>query len=273
MAIRALTYEQEHELAKRYQNGESSKDLCDAYNLKSTETVRNIVRRCGNSVRVVGKSNAKYNVNHNYFANGIRTENSARLLGLLLTDGSIHCRYANNKLIHFGSTDKELSEFVHAELGGKLWESATSVGTPYYRVATTSAVLFDMLSAMGFTPCKSKTIELSPNVIPDSLRLAFLVGLIEGDGSILKQSKSIAVRIEFCTGSERFASQFAKMFPEFSKTSRADIHCFVLGCNENPSVREFFEQFNAQWIRLHALPRKGSVMTTRLNTKGRRYRR
>lgn len=271
MTKRKLSEEQEKQLVAEYVAGASSQSLCMKYGFNSDESIRNILKRNNMSPRPVGVTNAKHNTQHRYFEKGVDSPSAARLLGLLITDGSIHYKQGSS-IIHFGNTDKELAQFVHEQLGGAFYTGKNSAGTPYYRVQVYSKTLVEDLEHFGVTEAKSLTFALRPGTIPEHLRLPFLVGLIEGDGCISRSAQSIAIQVSVVTGSPVFAEQLAKLYQEMTlrrvqtKTGRI----YQLTCGVTLRTESFLRDLEAAWLSCNALERKVEILSTRLNLPIRR---
>ena len=77
---------QEQEIIRLYQNGNSLVDICNIFNISAPDTIRRVLKR--NNIPVIG-FRSKYPVNEDYFED-INTKEKAYWLGVLYADGAIN---------------------------------------------------------------------------------------------------------------------------------------------------------------------------------------
>lgn len=114
MKLNKLTIEQELEVIKLKNNKIPVKKIMEQFNIKSNQTVYDIIKRNGRSHQIANK---KYNVNSSYFKD-INTEEKAYWLGFLYADGYVRLRRSGELRLKLKQTDKK-----HIELFKKCIES------------------------------------------------------------------------------------------------------------------------------------------------------
>lgn len=135
------------------------------------------------------------------------TNNFHYLVGLLCSDGNITYATTKNKkivsacYINMNTKDEKLLEDIVHEYGGGL--KRMKDGTT--RWSLTFKPFVDYLRECGLTHNKSLTLNVEQyfTELSHHFKLAFLRGIIDGDGSIKKFGKSGRLLI-FCSGNEAF---------------------------------------------------------------------
>ena len=139
-------------------------------------------------------------------------EELAYFLGLIASDGSV---LRSSQTLGFYNNNPALAE-EFSRVCLRLFGKAPATRPPRPCVPTLISQLlhsceaWDICQRLGITPNKSRTLEF-PELIakssPDVI-LAFLAGVVEGDGSICKRTG----RIRIATGSEMFARRVVAVF-------------------------------------------------------------
>jgi len=135
-----------------------------------------------------------YSVNTDLFASW--THESAYVLGLLATDGSVDKR---ERTVTFKSTDLELVESIHKLMGNDtsrpIFQDKYVKGKVYHRVLISSTLVVSQLKALGITPQKTLTLEWP--AIPPLFLSSFVSGVLDGDGCVYygHSSSSNAMRL------------------------------------------------------------------------------
>lgn len=174
----------ENLIIKKYLNGATIGDLgkefqCD-YGRISDLLVRN---------NITINSSIKYNVDLNFFKS-IDSNDKAHILGLLYSDGT-----QDGRRFSFTSIDKECVEKVKEKLcfdGPITSRIPNHLGKKLqYTVTVSREEMCEDLSKLGCPPNKSKICKFpSDEILPAEFHSSFILGVLEGDGSIGKNSVS-----------------------------------------------------------------------------------
>lgn len=132
-----------------------------------------------------------YKMNQSYFSN--ITEESAQWAGYIAADGTLYdngrvkfaCAIKDKNILFELKKDMEFEHPIRTC-------SYNLKGKRYYGVETTifsKIMCKDLGTIYNITPRKSLTMK-APEISDSKIRLAFLIGLINGDGSIYKITKS-----------------------------------------------------------------------------------
>ena len=135
----------------------------------------------------------KKNFNHDFFSKGIIDENTAYVLGLMISDGSVSIKVNKNNnsktfICRLEMTDKQIIDDVSKILKYKNTISITkkynknNVHTSTaYKISMTSYKIFQDLMKLGCVP--NKTFIVKYPVLNTQFDRHFIRGLIDGDGS------------------------------------------------------------------------------------------
>lgn len=182
----------ESQIIQLYTNGVSGCKLAKQFNT-STDTIYKILER-NNIKRRSNKQNSRiYKADDNYFCQ-IDTEEKAYWLGFLYADGYITSSGSSKLLgISLKSTDKshieKLKLALQTDYPINTYTGKTQYGTvEYSRLLINSEKIFDSLNKIGMTERKSLSLVF-PNLQED-LRIHFIRGYFDGDGSWTKDKKS-----------------------------------------------------------------------------------
>lgn len=147
--------------------------------------------------------------------NKVGTRDFDYFLGILASDGSI-CQ--NTISLEFAENNKEILEHWNSFLEGacNINIHTNKFGTIYYKISFMNKKVCELLSTYGITPNKSLTITM-PYMNWDILR-----GIFDGDGSLVKDSRSNNWRFKISSGSVQLLKQ---------------IQLFLLENNINSSIR------------------------------------
>ena len=107
----------------------------------------------------------------------------AYAVGLIATDG---CLIDDGRHITLGSKDEEQVVSFLSGVGHSRYAVTSANSKPYYRAQISDQMLHLWLGSIGLTPRKSLT--LAAVAVPDEFFLAFVRGLLDGDGSVLSYS-------------------------------------------------------------------------------------
>lgn len=130
-------------------------------------------------------------------------EKTAYILGFFHADGSIGINHVKRKTskgindhyywyIHFGSTDKEIIEFISKELNLKYVKSVDKRKDSYkdyYRINSHNKEYVQELLEQGYCENKTYGIRKFPD-IPEELKPDFFRGFLDGDGCVVNSGKT-----------------------------------------------------------------------------------
>lgn len=172
---------QEKEIIRLYQNGNSLVDICNIFNISAPDTIRRVLKR--NNIPVIG-FRSKYPVNEDYFED-INTKEKAYWLGVLYADGAIN----KNNSVRLGMKDKDhIEKFkkaigaINHKIGVTIDKRFTHESECYY-ISIKSKKMHDDLIKQGCTEKKSLTIDKIPNIKKEFIS-HFIRGYFDGDGSL-----------------------------------------------------------------------------------------
>lgn len=215
MTFNKLTIEQELEVIKLKNNKIPVKNIMEKFNIKSNQTVYNIVKRNGRSHQIPNK---KYNINSNYFED-INTEEKAYWLGFLYADGYIRLRRSGELRLKLKQTDKK-----HIKLFKKCIESThpikDSISIVKYGdnkisksrcscISINNTKIVKDLIKFGCVNAKSFIIKF-PKLKHDLIR-HFIRGYFDGDGCIYI-SKNNSGTFNITSGSKQIIDDINNVF-------------------------------------------------------------
>lgn len=192
-----------NEMIKLYNEGASLAALGRIVE-RSSSTVKKQLVAAGVRIRTQREQNVFTNkarkkaLKEDYFSK-ITSPNQAWLMGFLASDGTIS---TNNNTIKIGlsSCDREILEKIQSELEysqGKIYDHQTQQGFLISELRWTSAQQKQDLARFGIVPNKTyKKMELPE--IEEKLKLAFILGYFDGDGSFSINKDARYCRLRFC---------------------------------------------------------------------------
>jgi len=165
------------------------------------------------------------------------------LVGLILSDGHIHYK-PRERFIQICNTDEKIlsnamSLFIKKGFKPSLYESNT--GSRAKTITVRNKELCEFFIEIGIPPGnKTKTVEIPQKIQSASSKnvLAFLAGVIDGDGSVSKDSK-----VRIATGSLKFAEQMTYWL--ISRGMRAN-YSYVSNV-ENREIHGRIVKFGPSW--------------------------
>jgi hypothetical protein len=229
--------------------------------------VRLLIKEAG-VMNSVGKSNIKYQFNHNYF-DKIDTSNKAYFLGLMFADGNIGINNTSY-VIKLISKDKNILETFLIELNSNsviYRDYHKKYDKECFRVQLNSKIMFDSLNRLGCTPRKSLTLKFPK--IDDKLVHHFIRGYFDGDGTVgvysVKHSVWKRLMSGFC-GTKEFLEVLVQYLPTKKKTvySRTS-NLSLLSFSVEDSVLLYKYMYKNATIYLH---RKYTIFNNEIKQRG-----
>lgn len=184
----------------------------------------------------------------------IDTPEKAYWLGFIWADGCIYDRTkGKNHEYGFNITLKDV-DIEHLNKFCKFIQADLSCIKHYGNLVSVSIVnkhLFDSLSALGCTPCKSLTVKF-PDIREDLL-FDFIEGIFDGDGCLSldsrKPNKIESAEVSIASGSDEFISKLQEVLISYSfkvsvrqkqtKNSHINI-CSILSPNKEKFLRKIY---------------------------------
>lgn len=217
---RALTPEQDREVAERYAAGESAKDLAIEFGTTGP-SIAKAARRAGGQIRSVKQAHRQYGLNELAFRK--RSGETDYWVGMLMADGAIVDREAasTSVCLDLKSEDRthleKLSRFLAYE--GPIFDDNRGCSSLKVR----SDALAADLASWGMA--ERKSLEEDPH--PALLQSAdFWRGQIDGDGSVYLTVGNFPgqwIPAIATVGGQRIVTAFADWVKTFAKT-RANPH-------------------------------------------------
>lgn len=204
-----LPKEKALKICEEYKSGKSFKKVCENLNVAESTVIKILKKYKVETRKDAGKFLRVYNLDETILKN-IDTFEKAQFLGLIYSDGSLS-KYNKNISIRLREDDKDYLDdwrikFLKSNkpmnyvfkpttvspLNKKEYKNA--YGTFILDIASTN-VYQDALH-LGLCPNKTKANLQMPN-IPEELKIAFILGLFEGDGTVTyclsNRSKSFSI--------------------------------------------------------------------------------
>lgn len=204
-----LPKEKALKICEEYKSGKSFKKVCENLNVAESTVIKILKKYKVETRKDAGKFLRVYNLDETILKN-IDTFEKAQFLGLIYSDGSLS-KYNKNISIRLREDDKDYLDdwrikFLKSNkpmnyvfkpttvspLNKKEYKNA--YGTFILDIASTN-VYQDALH-LGLCPNKTKENLPMPS-IPEELKIAFILGLFEGDGTVTyclsNRSKSFSI--------------------------------------------------------------------------------
>lgn len=173
---------------------------------KSSSAVRKIVKKNGGQILKYGDAVRRFTANTDYFKNGIKTHESAYILGLFYADG-----YNNEEKGAIGITlkasDAILLQEISAIIGGnrpiKFYKHKyKDEYREYAHLYISNKGMSQSISKLGVV--QNKSLIVQPPDITKELFVSFLRGVSDGDGSITLPHNRRHIHWGICGASKDF---------------------------------------------------------------------
>lgn len=191
-----LPKEKALKICEEYKSGKSLKKVCGELSVAESTVLKIIKKYKIETRKEAGQFPRKYNLDETILKN-IDTFEKAQFLGLIYSDGSIS-KYSKNISIRLREDDKDYLDnwrVNHLKTNKPLGYTYTAkmvgpiTGKVYDRTLGTSILDISSINIykdaliLGLCPNKTKENLPMPN-IPEELKIAFILGLFEGDGTV-----------------------------------------------------------------------------------------
>jgi intein/homing endonuclease len=168
----------EDQIIADYNNNISSEKLAIKYNMNPS-TICRIVKRLGGELKGTTFFNRKYELDETFLDN-IDTQEKAYFLGFMYSDGNVHKRESNFKIVIHNKDKHILHKFSDMFYG---FDNIQDDDDQYVSFRVYSVKLTLKLIEHGCVP--NKTFKLSfPKTVPEHLLNHFFRGLFDGDGCL-----------------------------------------------------------------------------------------
>lgn len=184
----------ENIIISEYENGMTIMQLADKYNCTNTVIIT-IFKRRGLSFRETRDYTIKYHIDEHYF-DSIDSQDKAYILGFFYADGwnisnKNECNYC------CGMTLKENDEYILREMSEKMHSEypITKIvrgDRVYSKMCITNKYIALSLEKIGIVPAKTFKTEF-PNWLREDLIPHFIRGLLDGDGCIRNDLRSLSI--------------------------------------------------------------------------------
>ena len=207
-----FTIEQEEEIIRKYNNGESLAKVGNEFSCSPT-TIKNILKEYGIQTRNLSEARRNYlnyTLDENVFE-VIDSPDKAYWLGVMYSDGYI-CKKKYTNSFGLAVSDKDLEwvekfkRFLNYSGEIKIYKnvSALSNGGNYARLLIGNNKIVSDLEKLGVIEHKTKLISCLPDI---SFLDDFIRGYIDGDGSLLKRLPCFQI-----SGNKDFLEDIARYF-------------------------------------------------------------
>lgn len=223
-----LTEADKKEICRLYTEEKVSIDhIGDRYH-KGPDAIKDVLKELGIQILSMPERKQKYRINQNYFDN-IDTPEKAYVLGLMITDG---CIYHNSMLISLQEDDRHILEdikkLMESEHPLRYTPSSTRDGyicKPKYTLCIVNKHNAENWKKHGVVENKTHIAEY-PKWLPNELFPAFMRGVVDGDGSIIKTRDRVSI-----VGTQMLLEGIQNKLIDFNIDSK------ILGCKNHPITR------------------------------------
>ena len=209
-----MTTQELEKIIEMYNEGNSLNELSRCFNYHPTTIKNNLIKA---NVKIITRaeqnaiSNMKRTkkINHEYFSN-INNVNKAWMLGFLAADGTIR-KDRNEIKIGLSSIDREILEKIKEEMDMErnIHDSITGNGFNVSELCWSSKQQKEDLKKYGIVNNKTYLPMHLPNFEDKKLKLAFILGYFDGDGTI-SISKEYYLRFRICSYRDEILKDFAQ---------------------------------------------------------------
>ena len=242
-----LTEEGKKELIQQYAKGYSQNKIADKFG-----TSRDVILRWMKEERIPTRKRL-YAIKEDYF-NELNSEEQAYWLGFLSADGYIHNERGEITLELQESDKEHLEKFSKAlECNKPLLEIRCGENKQFlhYRFVIKCRKMVEDLKNYNIKQRKSLTFE--PPILPDNLIPYWIIGYMDGDGSIINAKGHVKICFIGTIASLTFIKNFFSSFNAIRLEHRCEnTYCFTL---EVEKSEKFLRDIN--YLQLpYALERK-----------------
>ena len=199
--IRTFNEEDENRICELYLEGKSKTTISRFFHCR-VEAISFVLNKHNIATRKKGLSKNKF-IREDFFEI-IDSEEKAYFLGLLFTDGNVsfdkNGKRSPQIRLQLKISDIEILEKFRETLNinsNLIYDKRAKKES--ITLSIRNKKLADDLSKYGIVPNKTYLTKHLPKNIPQELLCHFLRGLLDGDGSIYKETKSGKYRIDFCS--------------------------------------------------------------------------
>lgn len=176
-----LTKPQIKEVCQRYQAGENSQELADAFGI-SKQAICGLLRRHNVAIREQSINKRIYTGNHAFFSS-VDTEEKAYWLGFIAADGCISSPQEGSASLSLALALKDKEHLQRLQCALESNHPVKEYVYPYrqfVKITIRSQQITDDLAYYGIVP--AKTFAHSWPKLSDELLVHFLRGYVDGDG-------------------------------------------------------------------------------------------
>lgn len=248
-----ISEEQEKEIMHLYGSIKSNGAKMGAHSIakvlgKSSSAIRNIVKKNGGKMLKYGDANRQFSVNTSYFMNGVKTHDSAYILGLYYADG-----YNDEERGAIGITlkasDAILLQEVSAVIGGnrpvKFYKHKyKDKYREYANLYIKNKDISQDMAKLGVV--QNKSLIAQPPDIGDDMFMSFLRGVSDGDGCIALRADRRHIYWGICGAAKDFINwilmKLKIMFPLINFSWEEDmrknntLYCIKINSTESTII-------------------------------------
>lgn len=192
--IRKMQNEEIERLLEEYRNGASLAYLNKKYNINK-EALKKLLRNNNIVPRgfdeAIQLSNRKYSADYNFFSSN--SSEAWYMIGFIAADGNI-AKYSNSLDITLAQKDGYLLEDMkkYLNFSGNVKYFETSHGDERARLTVTNKQIVNDLEKCNVTRAKTFTFSIPEN-LPEERRRDFLLGYLDGDGSVAERGNQVII--------------------------------------------------------------------------------
>lgn len=192
----------DNQIIKFYNNGNSiaatsRKFNISSYRVKNILINNNIYVRTRKEQTIIENKRRRKMVNDDFF--DILNSDNCYILGLLASDGSVS-KDRNRIKITLKTEDKYLLELIKEKMNIEKEITDDIIQNKYYAstLAFSSEKIKNRLKDFGIIPNKTYTNTINMKNIPHNLKKFFILGYIDGDGTITTRGSEKTIKLSIC---------------------------------------------------------------------------
>lgn len=189
----------------------------------NSKTITEILNEVGVYIYTNSEVNRDYHINEHFFDN-INTSKKSYYLGLLYADGCV-CSNSNHIQLSLQEQDYDIIEKFRNDIESNHvirfidYKKKHPTWSNQYNITITSNYLKQSLIDKGVVPNKSLILTF-PDFLSEDLYPSFILGYMDGDGSITKTECRLKI-----TSTESFCKRVADIFKNTLGVNSSILYC------------------------------------------------
>ena len=219
----------------------SRKFSISVYKVKKILINNNIYIRTRKEQTVIENKKRRKKVDDNFF--DVLNKNNCYILGLIASDGNI-AKKRNTIKLTLNSEDRYLLELIKEKMNIERKIVDDIIQNKYYSstLSFSSEKIKNRLKDFGIIPNKTYTNTISMSNIPDNLKKFFILGYIDGDGTVTTYDGKNQLKLSICSYNKKILEEINKFLLKELKIKGnfykyKNKHLFELSFSTIPSIK------------------------------------